>query len=56
MMMVYTLKDVASILQCGYGLVYRMVRSGQLESFKVGNNYRVTAQQLEKYIKNSSEE
>jgi len=38
---VYTIKQVAEYLKVSYGLIYKWVKSGKLESFTVGNQHRI---------------
>jgi len=48
---IYTLPDVAEILQTSLSTVRREIRSGQLEAIIVGRRQiRVTAQALNRYL------
>ena len=51
-MTVYTAKQVAEILGCSTDNVYRLIKYGQLEAFKVSIRpcYRVTEKALNDFI------
>ena len=49
----YSLEEVAELLGVTYQLIYRLVRSGELSSVRVGKVYRVTDEDLHTYLENS---
>lgn len=46
----YTLKEVAKMLRVSMTTIYRYVESGKLSAVKIGNSYRVTDEDLRKFI------
>ena len=48
----YTLKEVAKMLRVSMTTIYRYVESGKLSAVKIGNSYRVTDEDLRKFISN----
>jgi len=46
----YTPHEVAEILRISYKTVYKLLKSGKLESIKVGAHYRVPASAIENMI------
>ena len=46
----YSLEEVAELFGVNYQLVYKLVKSGELPSFRVGKVYRVSAPQLKEYM------
>ena len=49
-MKLYTAKEIAEILQINVFTVLRYIREGKLEHIKVGSQYRITEEQLNKFI------
>lgn len=49
-MKLYTLNEVAEIVRKDINTIYIHRRSGKLEANKVGGNWRVTQEQLDRYI------
>lgn len=47
-------KDVAAVLSVGQNTAYELVRSGQIPSVRIGGIYRISKDDLEKFIKKSS--
>ncbi|MFB4298445.1 helix-turn-helix domain-containing protein [Actinomadura sp. NTSP31] len=47
---VYTVKQVAEILQVGRDQVFALLRTGRLRSIKIGRLRRITAQQLADFV------
>jgi excisionase family DNA binding protein len=47
----YTVKEIADLLKVHEQTVFRWLREGKLESDKVGNNHRITDEQLNHFIK-----
>jgi excisionase family DNA binding protein len=47
---IYTLKEVADILRISVRTVYRMIKSGELDAFRVRDEYRVQKSTLEAFI------
>lgn len=46
----YSIEEVAKLLKVAYLTVYRWIRSGQLQSFKAGKQYRIKKDTLQKFI------
>lgn len=49
-MKAYTLKEVAEAFAVSLMTVRRMVWSGEIAAFKVGQQYRVTEEELRRFI------
>ena len=47
----YTAKEVSEILRVSFQTVLKWLREGKMESDKVGNQYRITQEQLDKFTK-----
>ncbi|MFF0523480.1 helix-turn-helix domain-containing protein [Actinomadura nitritigenes] len=47
---VYTVEQIADVLQIGRDKVYMLLRTGQLRSIKIGRLRRITARQLADFI------
>ncbi|WP_216858344.1 helix-turn-helix domain-containing protein [Actinomadura verrucosospora] len=52
---VYTVKQVAEILQIGRDKVFMLIRTGHLRSIKIGRLRRITARQLADFIASAEE-
>ena len=50
----YSLEEVAELFGVNYQLVYRLVRSGELSSTRVGKVFRVSEPQLKEYMDRQS--
>ena len=48
-----SLDEVAELLDVNYQLIYRLVRSGELPSVRIGRVYRIDANDLESFIQSS---
>ena len=48
-----SLEDVATLLDVNYQLIYRLVRTGELPSARVGKVYRVLRSDLDAYLERS---
>lgn len=46
----YTLEEVSEILRVSYLTVYRWIRAGKLYAFKAGKQYRVSKEEVNKFI------
>ena len=46
-----TVKDVAEHLGVSRGLVYKLVSTGELDSYRVGSTIRVTPEQVREYLR-----
>ncbi len=51
---VYKIPDVMDILKIGKTATYKLIRSGELESFRIGRSIRVTEEALNSYIADHS--
>jgi len=49
----YTIEEVAEILKVVYITVYRWIKQGKLESFRVGKKYMIKKSDIEKLIEKS---
>lgn len=47
---IYTLKQVAELLQVSRQTIYNYIRDGKLQATQTGKEYRVTNEQLEAFI------
>ncbi|MFW6026734.1 MAG: helix-turn-helix domain-containing protein [Candidatus Woesearchaeota archaeon] len=52
-MEVYTAEEVANILKISYRKVLDLIKKEELEAKKVGKAYRITSNQLKKYLEGS---
>ncbi|WP_449245508.1 helix-turn-helix domain-containing protein [Desulfobacca acetoxidans] len=50
-MKLYTVAEVAEILKVHINTVRRLLKSRKLESIRVGNQYRISEEQLNSYLK-----
>lgn len=48
---ILTLKDLQELLHIGKNTALRLVQSGEIEAFRVGNQWRVTKESIQKYIR-----
>lgn len=54
--MTFTIKEVAADLKVQDETVYKLVREGKLEAFKIGNRYRFTEAALNKFKEKATNE
>jgi excisionase family DNA binding protein len=45
-----TVGEVANIMRVSNMTVYRLIKSGQLPAIRVGKNYRIRRQDMERYL------
>jgi excisionase family DNA binding protein len=45
-----TIEEVAELMGVNYHLIYRLVRSGELPSYRVGKLYRVSQEDLDLFL------
>ena len=50
----YSLEEVAEIFGVNYQLIYKLVRSGELPSVRIGKMFRVSEAQLKEYMDRQS--
>ena len=50
----YSLEDVAEIFGVNYQLIYKLVKSGELPSVRIGKMFRVSEAQLKLYMDSQS--
>lgn len=50
-MKVYTLDEVAAVLKVTKRTIYNYIKAGTLPAHKIGKQYRVTAEELDRFIK-----
>ena len=48
---ILTLKELQELLHIGKNTALRLVQSGEIEAFRVGNRWRVLRESVAKYIK-----
>ena len=48
---ILTLRDLQKLLHIGKNTALRLVQSGEIEAFRVGNQWRILKGNLEKYIR-----
>lgn len=48
---ILTLKELQELLHIGKNTALRLVQSGEIEAFRVGNQWRVTKDSMIKYIR-----
>lgn len=48
---ILTLKELQVLLHIGKNTALRLVQSGEIEAFRVGKQWRVTKESLQKYIR-----
>lgn len=49
--MAYSVKSAAKALDMGVRTVWELVRTGEIDSFKIGNSRRIAREALTSYIK-----
>lgn len=47
---IYTIKEIAEILQVTERTVYTWARSGKLKAIKIGKSWRVTQEALDEFL------
>lgn len=48
----YTIKALAQRWQVHYSTIYRLIQSGKLKTFKVGDQVRITAEEVRRFENN----
>ncbi len=48
--LLFTVNEACEVLHLSRPVVYQLINSGELRSFKVGNARRIPAQALEEYV------
>lgn len=51
---IYTIKQVAELLQVSKQTIYNYITSGKLQATKAGKEYRITNEQLEEFINSNT--
>jgi putative molybdopterin biosynthesis protein len=46
----YTIDEIAELLKISYLTVFRWVKAGKLTAYKVGKQYRIDVQDLNKFL------
>lgn len=49
----YTIKEVAEILKVAYLTVYRWVKDGKIQAYKIGKEYRIKKADLDNFVESS---
>jgi len=52
--MVYTVEEVADILKVSVSTVRRLIKEGQLKTVRVGIQLRITKEELDRFLSQSS--
>lgn len=52
---VYTLKELEDLLQITRRTLYNWINGGKLKAFRVGKEWRVTKEELERFIQTGTE-
>lgn len=53
---VYTLKEIEDLFHVTRRTIYNWIDSGKLKAFKIGKEWRVTREALEKFTQTGTEE
>ena len=48
---ILTLKELQELLHIGKNTALRLVQSGEIEAFRIGNHWRILKESVAKYIK-----
>lgn len=48
---ILTLKELQGLLHIGKNTALRLVQSGEIDAFRVGNQWRITKESIQKYIR-----
>lgn len=48
-----TVAEIATLMRVSKMTVYRLIRSGELESVRVGRSFRVAEQAVTRYLRNA---
>ena len=51
---ILTLKELQELLHIGKNTALRLVQSGEIEAFRVGNRWRIPCEAIVKYIRKNS--
>lgn len=51
---ILTLKELQELLHIGKNTALRLVQSGEIDAFRVGNRWRVLRESVAKYIRRSA--
>jgi excisionase family DNA binding protein len=54
--LILTIMEVTVDLKVANETVYRLIHSGKLKAFKIGNRYRVTEEELKRYKEEATNE
>ncbi len=49
-MKIYTSKELAEMFQCDIQTIRRYIKDGKLKALRFGKEYRITQEQLDKFI------
>jgi putative molybdopterin biosynthesis protein len=49
----YTIKEVSELFKVAYLTVYRWIKEGKLEAYKLGKQYKIKKADIDKFIKES---
>lgn len=51
---IITVQELADLLRIGLNVAYRLVNTGEIDSFKIGNSYRIQRDAVSDYIVSKS--
>lgn len=51
---VFTVQEVANLLNCGNQKIYKLLQSGILPGFKIGGSWRIWRHELERFLDSQS--
>jgi len=51
-MQTYTIDEVAGILKVHSQMVRKLIKNGELQTYRVGNTHRITQEQIKEYLGN----
>jgi excisionase family DNA binding protein len=46
----YTPQEVAELLKISYMTVFRWIRAGKMKAYKLGKQYRISKEELDKFL------
>lgn len=52
--LLFTVEEAATILGIGRSRIFELIRTGQLESLKIGKSRRVTREHMEAFVQRKS--
>ena len=53
---IYTTDDLVEVLKVGRRTLYNYIKAGQLKGFKIGQHWRFTETEIQRFLKEGTEE